>query len=115
MAMTLDRKRLAQIADWEAVAVAASLPWSTSATSILIVVWLLTVLATMDVGRVRREVETAAGGLPILLWLLAAAGMLWAEVSWTERFDGLGGFHRLLMIPLLLAQFRQSENGPWVV
>jgi hypothetical protein len=32
--MTLDRKRLAQIADWEAVAVAVSLPWSTSTTSI---------------------------------------------------------------------------------
>ena len=109
--MALDRKQLAQIADWEAVAVAVSLPWSTTATSILIVVWLLTVLATLDVAAVRREVETAAGGLPVLLWLLAAVGMLWAEVTWSERFGGLGGFHRLLMIPLLLAQFRRSENG----
>jgi O-antigen ligase len=109
--MTLDRKRIAQIADWEAVAVAASLPWSTSATSILLVAWLFTVLASLDVATVRREVETAAGGLPVLLWLIAAAGMLWADVSWAERIDGLGGFHRLLVIPLLLAQFRRSSNG----
>jgi O-antigen ligase len=113
--MTFDRKRLAQIADWEAVAVAASLPWSTSATSILLVAWLLTVLATLDLATVRREAETAAGGLPVLLWLLAAAGMLWADVSWAERLGGLDGFHRLLMIPLLLAQFRRSENGIWVL
>jgi hypothetical protein len=113
--MTLDRKRLARIADWEAVAVAASLPWSTSATSILIVVWLLTLIATLDVATVRREIETAAGGLPVLLWLLAAVGMLWAEVSWFERFGGLDGFHRLLTIPLLLAQFRRSDNGMRVV
>ena len=113
--MTLDRKQLAQIADWEAVAVAASLPWSTSATSILLVVWLLTLPATLDVAMVRREVKTAAGALPVLLWLLAAVGMLWAGVSWTERVQGLDGFHRLLAIPLLLAQFRRSENGVWVV
>jgi hypothetical protein len=50
-----------------------------------------------------------------LLWLLAALGMLWAGVSWTERLAGLEGFHRLLAIPLLLAQFRRSENGMWVV
>ena len=114
-ANVLDRKRLAQIADWAAVGVAVSLPWSTSATSILLVVWLLTLVPTLDVSMVRREVETAAGGLPVLLWLLGAVGMLWAEVSWTERIHGLGGFHRLLMIPLLLAQFRRSEHGVWIL
>jgi len=113
--MTLDRKRLAQIADWEAVAVAISLPWSTSATSILLVAWLVTLLPSLDVAMWRREAATAAGGLPVLLWLLAAAGMLWASVSWPERIDGLDGFHRLLVIPLLLAQFRRSENGKWVL
>lgn len=114
-AMTLDRKRLAEIADWAAVAVAVSLPWSTSATSILIIVWLLSALATVDVATARRTIETAAGALPVLLWLLAAAGMLWAEVPWAERLDGLGGFNRLLTIPLLLAQFRRSDNGAWVL
>ena len=58
--------------------------------------------------------STAAGGLPVLLWVLGAVGMLWADVGWTELLSGLGGFHRLLIIPLLLAQFRRSEHGAWV-
>src|SRR5262249_48376911 len=115
VANVLDRKRAAQLADWAALGVAVSLPWSTSATSILVVVWLVTLLPTLDLVTVRREVETAAGGLPVLLCLLAALGMLWAEVSWADRIDGLGGFHRLLVIPLLLAQFRRSEHGVWVL
>ena len=115
IAKELDRKRIAQIADWAAVGVAVSLPWSTSATSVLLVLWLVTLLPTLDVATVRREIETAAGGLPVLLWLLAALGMLWAEVSWADRIHGLGGFNRLLVIPLLLAQFRRSEHGAWVL
>ena len=50
-----------------------------------------------------------------MLWLLAVIGMLWADVSWAERFAGLGGFHKLLVIPLLLAQFRNSDRGMWVL
>jgi O-antigen ligase len=114
-ANVLDRKRIAQIADWAAVGVAISLPWSTSATSILLVLWLVTLLPTLDVAIVRREVETAAGGLPVLLWSLAALGTLWADVSWADRIHGLGGFHRLLVVPLLLAQFRRSRHGAWVL
>src|SRR5580692_4722108 len=110
--MTLDTRTLQRVADWLAVAVVVSLPWSTSVSVILIVLWLLTVLPTLAAKDIRRELLTAAGGLPVLLWLLAAIGMLWADVPWAERIDGLGGFHRLLVIPLLLAQFRRSEFGP---
>ena len=87
----LDRARLMLLADWLAVCVAVSLPWSTSATAISIVVWLLVLLPTLDIAAIRREVETAAGGLPVLLWVFAAVGMLWANVSWAERIEGLGG------------------------
>ncbi len=110
-----DRVRVAQLADWLAVAVAVSLPWSTSASAILIALWLVAVVPTLDIEMLRRELASAAGGLPVLLWLLAAVGMLWADVSWSERLYGLGGFHRLLVIPLLLAQFRRSEHGPFVL
>jgi O-antigen ligase len=103
-----------RLADWLAVGVAVSLPWSTSATSILIVLWLAAVLPTLNADRIRCEFATAAGGLPVLLWTLAAVGMLWADVTWSERLVGLGPFHRLLVIPLLLAQFRRSEHGVWV-
>jgi hypothetical protein len=110
--MTFDTRRLHQAAHWLAVAVVVSLPWSTSASVILIVLWLVAVLPTLAVADVRRELLTAAGGLPVLLWLLAAIGMLWADVPWAARIDGLGGFHRLLAIPLLLVQFRRSQYGP---
>ena len=111
----IDLRNFVRAADWLAVGVAVSLPWSTSATAILIVLWLLAVLPTLDYDSVRRELATAAGGLPVLLWLLAAAGMLWADVSWSERFAGFGGFNRLLLIPLLLAHFRRSDHGAAVL
>jgi O-antigen ligase len=106
--------RLGQIADGLAAAVAVSLPWSTSATGILIVAWIIAVMPTLDIASVRREVLSAAGGLPVLLWALGAVGMLWADVSWSERIAGLSGFHKLLLMPLLLAQFRRSLHEDWV-
>jgi hypothetical protein len=113
-ARALDRHGLEQAADWLAVAVVVSLPWSTSATGILVALWLLAVLSTLDFAAVRRELATAAGGLPVLLWALAAFGMLWADASWSERIGGFSSYNRLLVIPLLLAQFRRSERAMWV-
>jgi hypothetical protein len=107
----LDRQNLQRAADWLAVAVAASLPWSTSATAMFIVLWLAALLPTLEVPALQRVLGSAAGGLPALLWALAALGMLWADVTWHQRFGGLGGFNRLLVIPLLLTQFRRSEFG----
>ena len=91
-----DRTFLARLADWLAVAVAISLPWSTTAVGITIAVWLIVLLPTLDAAAVRRELGTAAGGLPVVLWCLGLIGMLWANVDWHDRFAGLGGFHRLL-------------------
>jgi O-antigen ligase len=110
-----DVKTLAWAADWLAVAVAVSLPWSTSATSILVVLWLIAVLPTLDVAVVKRELATAAGGLPVLLCALATLGLLWADATWGERFSGYTPFLRLLLIPVLLAQFRRSEHGMRVI
>ncbi len=110
-----DRARLARVADWLAVGVAVAMPWSISASQILTAAWLLALLPTLDVAAIRRELRSAAGGLPVLLWLLALVGMLWANTPWDERLWGLGGFHKLLVIPLLLAQFRRSERGIYVV
>jgi len=107
--------RLGQLADGLVTAVAVSLPWSTSATAILIVLWLIMLVPTLDAASVRREVLSAAGGLPVLVWVLGAIGMLWADVSWSERIAGLSGFHKLLFIPLLLAQFRRSGQAKWAI
>jgi hypothetical protein len=114
-ASRFDRARLALLADWLAVCVAVSLPWSTSATAIAIVIWLVVLLPSLDIAAGRRALESAPGALPVVLWCLAAIGMLWADVNWPERIEGLGGFHRLLVIPLLLAQFRRSDHGAWVL
>src|SRR5690348_8176415 len=76
------RPRFALIADALVAAVAVSLPWSTSATSILIALWLIA-LIPIGPAAVWREIRTAAGGLPVLLWVLGALGMLWADASWS--------------------------------
>ena len=110
-----DRARLERAADLLAGAVLVSIPWSTTATAILIVLWLLAVVPTVHWLAVRRELWSPAGGLPVLFFLLAAAGMLWADVPWRERLGGLDSYHRLLVIPLLLAQFRRSGNARWIM
>ncbi len=110
-----DRSSLIAPADWAAVLVAIALPWSTSATGIAIAIWLVVLLLSLDARSIKRELVTAAGGFPVMLWCLGVIGMLWAEVSWHDRFAGLDGFHRLLAIPLLLAHFRRSGNAIWVV
>jgi O-antigen ligase len=107
--------KLATTADWLAVGVAASLPWSTSASGILVVLWLLALLPTLELATLRRELRTPAGGLPVLLWLLAAAAMVWADVAWAERIAGLESFLKLLAIPFLLAHFRRSDKGACVL
>lgn len=109
-----DRASFDLVADGLAVAAAVALPWSTSATAICIGLWLAALLVTLDWPAVRRELFSPAGGLPVLLWALGAAGMLWADVEWPARLAGLGGFSRLLAIPLLLAQFRRSERAAWI-
>jgi len=111
---TESRKKLATWADILAVAIAVSLPWSTSATGILVGVWFFTLLPFLRWDEIRREILTSAGGLPVLLVLLGIAGMLWADVPWPERWRGLDSFLKLLAIPLLLVQFRRSERGSWV-
>jgi O-antigen ligase len=106
-----DRARLHRLADGLAVILAVSLPWSTSATAILAALWVIAVVPTVNWPDARRIVLTAAGGLPVLLVLLGVAGMFWADVSWPNRWGGIGSFLKLLAIPLLFAQYARSERG----
>jgi|SRR5262245_6563285 len=108
------QKRLRSIADGLVVAVAVTLPWSTSATAILAVLSVLVLLCTLRWPELRREIMSPAGGLPVLLVVLGIVGMLWADVPLLDRWKGLDSFLKLLAIPLLLAQFRRSERGEWV-
>lgn len=111
----IERAKLERIAESLVIATAVALPWSTSAVSILLVVWLLVLIPTLDWPGLRRELLTPAGGLPVALVALGALGMLWAEVSLYERWKGFDSFLKLLAIPLLFVQFRRSERGQWVL
>ena len=57
-ARAFDRQRLLRLADWMAFGVAASLPWSTSATSILIALWLIAVVPTLTVPSLARSCKS---------------------------------------------------------
>lgn len=111
---SLNRGRLIVAADALAAAVAISLPWSTTATGILVALWLLALVPTLDAASMQSELRTPAGYMPVAFWALAVAGMLWSDASWAERLHGLSPFHRLLAIPLLLVQFRRSGNWQWM-
>ena len=111
----LARDRLVRLADGLAIGVVVSLPWSTSATSILVGLWLLALLPTLDGASLRRALAHPAGGLPVAFCALAVIGTLWADVAWGERLGALRGLHKLLMIPLLLIQFRRSDKGPLAI
>lgn len=106
--------KLSQTADALAIALAASLPWSTSATGILVGLWLLAFLPTVDLAALRRELSIPGVATVIVLVALATLGMLWSEAGWAPAFQGFTQFLKLLVIPLLFIHFRQSERGLWV-
>ena len=108
------KSKLAEVADWLIVATAALLPWSTSAVSILTIVWVLVAIPSLKVDDLRREILTPFSGLPVLLFLLGLIGMAWGDVEWHDRLGGLSGFVKLLVIPLLVVQFSRSDRGKFV-
>jgi hypothetical protein len=117
---TLDREtpahvRLAALADPLAAAVVVSLPWSTSATSILIPLWAVAAAAMIDGAALRRIAVTPAALLPVALALLAVAGTLWSEVDWRTRLDGIAPFLKLLVVPLAFVHFSRSKRSETVL
>lgn len=113
--LAFDRDRASRLADGAAVALAASLPWSTSATAILVVVWLIAAVPALDWLALRKMLVIPAGALPLVLVTLGVVGMFWANVSWAERINGISSFAKLLVIPLLLCHFIRSDRGSHVL
>lgn len=108
-------QRLSWLADRLAVAVAVVLPWSVSASSVLIAAWLFAFLPTLDWTKLRASLSIPAGGVPALLCLLALAAVAWSDATPKDQFSNLKVFVRLLIIALLFVQFQRSEHGPWVL
>lgn len=111
----LDRRRWREAADWLAVASVASLPWSTSATGILVAVWAVAALGVLTRDNLRRGMRVPAFSLPAALVGLAALGMLWSEAPFDEQLAGLVSYVKLLAIPVLMIQFSESRRGPLIV
>jgi O-antigen ligase len=113
--MQVDRTQMRLWADGLAAVIAAILPWSTSGTLIAIGLWLVVLLPTLRSEDLRDVLRHPAAWLPVALFLFAALGMLWADVSWKERLSGLYPYARLLLLPLLFVQFRDSDRWRWVL
>jgi O-antigen ligase len=106
-----DRARLSLAADWLVVGVAVSLPWSTSLTGILTVLWLITLAPTLRLVELRRIASTPAGALPLVFVALALIGMTWADIPFRARLEGLESFLKFLAMPLLFFQYANSPRG----
>ena len=94
--------------------VAFVLPWSTSAVSVMIVLWLAAVLPTIDPRAFLASLKRPESLLPLAFFALAAVGMLWADDSWSVRLLGLHPVAKLLLIPVLLYHFGRSRRSHWV-
>ena len=109
------RARFAQAADWLAVAVAASLPWSTSLSGILIGIWLFYLIPTLDLRSLRWAVAVPAAAIPLALFAYGVIGMAWGGASFEDQWGSIKPTLRFLAFPLLFIQFRRSERGMWVL
>ncbi len=114
MTARFDRAQWRKLADGFAAATVAALPWSTSATYIFLGIWLVLCLISIDPEEWPPVLRYRAAITPVLLVGFAAAGILWAQVPWADRWEGFASFARLLVIPLLMVQFRTSDRAHWV-
>lgn len=102
-------------ADVAVVLMAASLPWSTSLVAIFAVVWLLLLIPTIEWRDFTETLRRPACFLPVLLFVLAVVGTLWAtDIPWAARLQGINPVAKLIAIPILIRHFEKSGRGLWV-
>jgi O-antigen ligase len=93
------------------VLVALSLPWSTSLVAIFAVAALITMAPFFDAKAFLEIFKRPVSALPVALFLLAVAGMLWSEAPWGARLYSAGPAAKLLMVPVLFYHFERSARG----
>ena len=113
-ARAFDRRPLRHIADGLAVLLAVAIPWSTTAAGVIAALYVIAVLPTLDADSVRTVRATPAAWLPVALVGLGILGVLWADVAPAARWAGLEPMAKLLVLPLVLLHFRQSDRAHWV-
>ncbi|MBR0800889.1 O-antigen ligase family protein [Bradyrhizobium jicamae] len=90
---------------------AASLPWSTSALTIFILLWLVAVIPTIDWEQFVLDLVTPPVALALALVALTLIGLTWSEAGWAERLHGLKPLSKLLLLPFLLTYFQRTQRG----
>ncbi len=100
--------------DLLAVLIAIALPWSTSATAILVILWMIALIWTLELGSLLISLRRPVCALPIALFALALLGTLWSDAAWSARLYAVGPTVKLLVLPLLLYHFERSRRGLWV-
>jgi len=93
------------------VLVALSLPWSTSLVAIFAVAALITMAPFFAAQAFLEIFKRPVSALPVALFLLAVAGMLWSEAPWGARLYSAGPAAKLLMVPVLFYHFERSARG----
>ncbi|UFZ01559.1 O-antigen ligase family protein [Bradyrhizobium ontarionense] len=93
---------------------AVTLPWSMTATAVLMVCWSIAVIPTIDWDELIRSLTLPACALPLALFALADVGVLWSEGPWEAELQAINPVSKLLLLPLLLYHFRRSERAVWV-
>jgi O-antigen ligase len=96
------------------VLIAILLPWSTSGVGILVVLWVVAVIPTLEPRAFLLSLKRPISALPIALFALALVGTLWSDAAWSERLHAVGPTAKLLALPLLFYHFQRTPRGLWV-
>lgn len=97
--------------DLFAVMIAVSIPWSTTAVGIFSAAWLVAVIPTIRPATLLLSLKRPAYYLPIVFFLLAVFGTMWAHGPSSVRLAGIAPTLKLLTIPILLHRFARSTRG----
>lgn len=104
------------VSDLLAVITVASLPWSTTITSIFSALLVLSVCPRILLAEFVDLVRRSRSGFALALFALALLGTLWAtDVSWAARLRGVNPTVKFLMMPFLLYHFYKSSRTVWIL
>lgn len=103
-----------KVADACPTLMSITLPWSTSLFSIAAGVWLACMLLSLEVSEFRKDLKRLESIIPISLLLLGIVGTTWSPAPFAERLDATAQLVKLAAIPLLIYQFRRSNQAPKV-
>ena len=96
------------------VLTAAALPWSTTAVVVLLSIWFIVLIPTIEPEEFWRSLAAPSSLAPTVFFTLAVIGMLWTDGPWSARALALGPVAKLLMLPFLLYHFGRSTRAHWV-